>query len=209
MDGKGNADNNTDLALTGLSNLAKLIGITFSPAKVITIPASAIAIIVDNIKGHRTKKHIEKLEKLIQCLGHRLTQLECKLLESPDIDLFNEIVAKAVSDEDEDKTELYAALVQYWMEHKSQLASYEVRLLGNAIKELTVDEIAAFHDFFISGQVYPTKKMPKQLQEVFWNRVLFLGLLGGIGHIDMKSPSFVTQFGKMLVKIYVLSITTE
>jgi len=101
---------------------------------------------------------------------------------------------------------LYAALVQYWMEHKP--ISYEVRLLGNVIKELTVDEIEVFHGF-ITSKMYPTKKLPKQLDEIIWNRIVFLGLLADVAHLDARHPSNVTQIGQKLVKIYQLSITAK
>ena len=212
MDGKISAGINADLALTGASILTKLLGIVVPQAK-------ALEIVIGVIGDRRNKKHRDRADKLFQSFGRRLTQLECKPLESPDIDLFDEIVAKAVSDEDEDKTELYAALVQYWIEHQSELAPYEVRLLGNAIKGLTVDEIKAFHEYHINKGPYPTKNIPEQLQEVFWNRVKFLGLLGYIGHFESGlvfhsqpngcDPSRITKIGRMLVEIYQLSITTK
>jgi hypothetical protein len=194
MDAKGNADKNTDLALTGMGALAKLVSIKLPPA-------NALAIIVDIIKDLRTKKHLDRLEKLIQCLDRRLTQVEDKIPETPDLDLFDEIVAKAVSDEDEDKTELYAALVQYWIEHKP--APYEVRLLGNALKELTIQEITSFSGFIISQGPDIIKTMPEQLQEVFWNRVEYLGLFkGGM----VKAAVNVTHIGREFVEIFQLSL---
>ena len=199
MDGKDNAGNNADLALTGAGNLAKLLGIVAPPAK-------ALEIIVGVIKDRRSKKHFDRLEKLIKSLDYRLSRLECKPLEPPDTDLFDEIVAKAVSDEDEDKTELYAAMVQYWMEHKSELASYEVRLLGNSIKELTVDEIEAFSGFIITQNPPQIQKMPEPLKEVFWPRIEHLGLFKGG---TVKYATNVTQIGRKLVEIYRLSIAVK
>jgi len=200
MDNKSNIDDNTDLALIGSNTLAKLIGITYPPA-------TAIAPIIDIIRNRRDKKQLKRLIKLVQSLDRRLTRLEGNVPETPDIDLLDEIIAKSVSDEDEDKTELYAALVQYWMEHKSQLAPYEVRILGNVIKELTVDEIEAFHVFIIS-KMYSTK-LPKQLDEIIWNRIIFLGLLSDATHLDAVHPSNITRIGQKLVKIYQLSITAK
>lgn len=195
MEDKNNTGNN--LALTGASALAKLIGIAVPPA-------NTLAIFVDVFKERRTKKHLDLLEKLIKSLDYRLTQFESKIPEPPDIDLFDEIVAKAVSDEDEDKTELYAALVQYWLEHKP--APYEVRLLGNALKELTIQEITSFSGFIISQNPDILKTMPKQLQEVFWNRVEYLGLFKGG---TVKASVNVTHIGREFVKIYQLSITAK
>jgi hypothetical protein len=197
MDNKSNVGDNTDLALTGSSALAKLIGIKFPPAVAITV-------LVDIIKERRAKKRIERLEKLFQSLDRRLTRLEGNVPEPPDIDLFDEIVAKAVSDEDEDKTELYAALVQYWLVKKP--VSYELRLLGNALRELTVQEITSFCGFIISQGASILKTMPEQLQEIFWNRVEYLGLFKG-GNV--KHPVNVTQIGRKLVEIYQLSIAAK
>jgi hypothetical protein len=192
MDNKINDGNNTDLISTGLSNLAKLIGIAVPSVNV-------IAIIADNINDRRNKKRIERLNKLFLSFGRRLTQVECKCLESSDIDLLDEIIAKAVSDEDEDKTELYAALVQYWMENK--LVSYEIRLLGNAIKELTIYEMKSFFEVMISHNWSYINQLPKQLQDIFRSRVEYLGLL--------KKGGTATQIGQRLVEIYKLSITTK
>jgi hypothetical protein len=198
MDNKSNVGENTDLALTGASALARLIGITFPLS---SPPANAIAFIIDAIKNRRHKEQLKRLEKLVQSLDRRITWLEGNIPEEPDIDLFDEIVAKAVSDEDEDKTELYASLVQYWLEHKP-IPPYEVRLLGNAIRELTVEEMKAFHEVIISQKLHPISKMPEQLQEVFNNRITYLGL------IDDQFEN-VTQLGKKLVEIFKLSITTK
>jgi len=200
MDNKSNVGENTDLALTGLSNLGKFIGIALPLP-----PVNAITFIIDNIQQRRNKKHLDRLEKLVQSLDRRLTRLEGNVPETPDIDLFDEIVAKAVSDEDEDKTELYAALVQYWMEHKP--VPYEVRLLGNAIRELTIYEIKTFNDCVVSQNPEHTQKMPEQLEEIFWDRITYLGLyVGGAGHHYYDK---VTQIGKKLVEIYQLSIAAK
>jgi len=195
MNDKSNADKHTDLALTGMGALAKLIGIAVPPV-------NALTIITENIKDRRNRKHFNRLEKLIQCLDRRLTQVEDKIPETPDLDLFDEIIAKAVSDEDEDKTEFYAALVQCWLEHK--LLPYEVRLLGNAIKELTIQEITSFCGVIITQSTYLT--MPEQLKEIFWNRVEYLGLFKGGA---LKYATNVTQIGQKLVEIYRLSIITK
>ncbi len=193
MDGKGNASDNTDRTLTGVSALTKFIGIKCPPV-------GAIGFIIDNIKTRRTEKRLGRLEELVQSLSRRFTRFEDNVPEMPDIDLFDEIVAKAVSDEDEDKTELYAALVQYWLEHKP--VPYEVRLLSNAIRELTVDEIKSFHEFATSYQFNLRDKMPEQLQEIFSSRVTYLGLY-------IYPPDRVTLIGKKLVEVYQLSITTK
>jgi len=196
MNDKSKADKNTDLALTGMGALAKLIGIAIPPV-------NALTIITDNIKDRRNRKRLDRLIKLIQCLDRRLTQVEDKIPETPDLDLFDEIIAKAVSEEDEDKTELYAALVQYWIEHT--LVSYEVRLLGSAIRELTVDEMKCFYEFIVTGSPKRIRIIPELLQEVFWNRIVSLGLLGGVGHFDQINSVNVTKLGRKLFEIYQLS----
>jgi hypothetical protein len=201
MDNKSNVGENTDLTLTGLSKLATLLCIPYPLA---ATAAGTVALFVDLFSKRRTNKRIHLLEKLFQSLDRRLTRLEGNVSETPDIDLFDEIVAKAVSDEDEDKTELYAALVQYWMEHKP--VPYEVRLLGNVIRELTVDEMKCFYEFAIGQGIRQTQKMPEQLKELFQSRVTYLGLyVGGIDYHYEK----ITLIGEKFVEIYKLSVKAK
>jgi len=185
----------TDIALTGGAVVAKLLGV-ISPG------ANTVGIIADCIKDRRSHKFAKRLESLIQSLEKRVHNLENESRSETDLDLLDEIIAKAISDEDEDKTEYYAALIEYYASHT--LEAYQVRLLGNALKELTVYEIKTFVNF-VSGKNF-LHDIPEDLKRVFWSRVHFLGLYHGSSG-TVKDPSQASQIGKKFVEIYNLAAT--
>ena len=184
----------TDIALTEGSIVAKLFG-------VINPGAATIGVIVDSIKERRSRKFSKRLESLIQSLEKRVQSLESKSQTETDLDLLDEIVAKAISDEDENKTEYYAALIEYYASHT--IEAYQVRLLGNALKELTVYEIKSFVNFVNGKNV--ARDIPGDLVSVFWGRVHFLGLYSGSSS-TVKYPTQTTQIGKKFVEIYNLAV---
>lgn len=194
MNRRDDTDKTTDIALTGVGALAKLFGL-IEPCTAITV-----GVIVEGIKDRRSQKASRRLECLINSLEKRVNRLEGDSKNEVDLDLLDEIVAKAISDEDEDKTEYYAALVEYYMSHT--LEAYEVRLLGKALKELTVYEIKSFANFVSGGNVL--KDLPKDLEMVFWARIQFLGLFHGGA---VKHPQQASQVGKKFVVIYDLAVT--
>lgn len=195
MNCRDTSNGTTDIVLTGGAIVAKLFG-------VIDPCTATVGIIVDSIKGRRSRKFSKRLESLIQSLEKRVQRLEKESQTETDPDLLDEIVAKAISDEDEDKTEYYAALIEYYMAHT--LEAYEVRLLGNALKELTVYEIESFANF-VSGRNF-LNKLPKDLEMVFWARIQFLGLYHGSPG-TVKHPTQASKVGKKFVEIYDLGAT--
>jgi len=184
----------TDIALAGGAIVAKLFG-------VINPCAATVGVIVDSIRERRSRKFSKRLESLIQSLEKRVQSLESESQTETDLDLLDEIVAKAISDEDEDKTEYYAALIEYYASHTVE--AYQIRLLGNALKELTVYEIKSFVNFVNGKNV--ARDIPGDSVSVFWGRVHFLGLYSGSSG-TVKHPTQTTQIGKKFVEIYNLAV---
>ena len=193
MNCRDTTNRTSDIALTGGSIVAKLFG-------VINPCAATVGVIVDSIKDRRSRKFSKRLKSLIQSLEKRVQSLESESQTETDLDLLDEIVAKAISDEDEDKTEYYAALIEYYASHT--IEAYQVRLLGNALKELTVYEIKSFVNFVNGKNV--ARDIPEDLVSVFWGRVHFLGLYKGSSS-TVKNPTQTTQIGKKFVEIYNLA----
>jgi len=146
-------------------------------------------------------KFTKRLESLIQSLGKRVRDLEDFSQNEADLDLLDEIVAKAISDEDENKTEYYASLIEYYVSHT--IEAYQVRLLGNALKELTVYEIKSFVNFMSGKNI--AGDIPEDLLSVFWGRVHFLGFYRGSPG-TVKHPTQATQIGKKFLEICNLAI---
>lgn len=193
MNQQNAANRVVDTAMAGGAIVAKLLGVT-NPL------ANTVGIIADCIKDRRSHKFAKRLDNLIQSLAKRVRKLENESQNETDLDLLDEIVAKAISDEDEDKTEYYAALIEYYASHI--LEAYQVRLLGNALKELTVYEIKSFVNF-VSGKNF-LGDIPKDFVSIFWGRVYFLGLYKGSPGTT-KNPSQASQIGKKFVEIYNLA----
>ncbi len=189
------SDKIDDIILNQGSIIVKLFGI-------VCPPASTLGIIADAVRERRSKRFVKRLERLIFSLEKRVERLEGISDYTPDVDLFDEIVTKAISDEDESKTEYYAALIEYCMTNK--LDPYEVRLLSEAIKGLTIFEIKSFVSF-INGQRYD-RDIPASLKDVFWNRIEYFALFQGG---TVKHATNITSIGKKFIEVHELAGSIE
>jgi hypothetical protein len=179
-------DEAVDLAFKGGAILAKLLGLK-EPV------AATLGILIGAISDHRTQ---QRLERLVRSVEARLERLEGSFLEPEEPDLLQEILAKAVNDEDEDKTRYYAALIEYCVSGSQD--AYQVRLLGDALKSLTAYEIKAFVHFSKHGAL--RHDIPSDLRDIFWDRVCTLGLYQR-QMIRTNRPEFTTLLGKKFLEV--------
>ncbi len=178
----------TDISLHAGSAFCKLLGIACPPV-------TALDAIVDAYKQHRSEKQYERLRRLVNAVETRLSHVETQLSVSDEPDLFDEIIEKAVTDEDGDKIEYYAALIEYTV--RGEHPPYEIRMLGSALKQLTRVDIQAFVQFS-ERQSIPRDDLPKYLEDTFWNRLETLGLFKGG---SVKHPNNISVLGNSLVSI--------
>jgi len=165
MDSTNAIENTADKAISVGSIAAKLLG-------VVNPSAATVGIVAELIQERRSKKFIKRLEKLVHSIDRRVKRLEDNPQSDSDVDLLDEIIAQAISDEDEEKLEYYSALIEYCS--TNSISPQEVRLLSNAFRALLVSEIKSFTDF-ASGRNF-LHNISNDLVPIFWNRVLFLGL---------------------------------
>jgi hypothetical protein len=184
-----------DIVLNHGATVAKIFG-------VVCPPAAVLGAIADSIGKRRAKKFAKRLEKLIISLEKRVKRLEDVASYVPDVDLFDEIVAKAISDEDEDKTEFYAALIEYCISKKPE--PYEIRLLSKALKELTIYDMAALYEFAVNQKT--KTDMPQELEEIHWGKIQNLGLFKGG---SVRYPHNATILGKKIIEIYKLAMPLD
>ena len=190
MDSPNALENVADKALSAGSIVAKLLGVV-NPA------AATVGIVADCIQQRRSQKFIKRLEKLVDSLDQRVRRIEGGAQVEPDLDLLDEIIAKAISDEDEEKTEYYVSLIEYYT--SQSITPQEVRLLSNAFKSLLVSEIKGFAGFVMGENV--VRSVSQDLVPIFWNRVQFLGLYKG-GSGSVKYANQVTHLGKHFVEVF-------
>lgn len=184
-------DEAMDLALKGPEMVAKVLGLT--------VPvAGAVGVLIEAVSDRRTTRRYQRLEKLITSLGERIEHLEEGPAQPREPDLLDEILAKAVSDEDEDKTQYYATLIEYCVSGNRD--PYQVRLLGDAIKGLTVHEIKAFVHF--SNHKCLPHNIPEDLKDIFWDRVCTLGLYQR-DKTKTDRPEYTTLLGGKFLEVSV------
>jgi len=183
-----------------INNIAKeTISVSMTVAKLLGIVnpvAASASLIAEHVHQRRTQKFINRLERLVESLDSRIGRLEDQALLETNIDLLDEIIAQAISDEDEDKLDYYAALIEYYASHP--ISPEELRLLSSAFKSLLLSEIKEFANFAI--RIGLLKYVTLNHMPIFWNRVHFLGL-NEIGSTGQKNPSQVTQLGKHFVEV--------
>jgi hypothetical protein len=194
MDKPNALEKAADKSLSIGSIAAKLFG-------VVNPVAATVSIAAECIQQRRSQKFVGRLEKLVCSLDHRVQRIEDQMQVEPDVDLFDEIIAKAISDEDEDKIEYYASLIEYYT--FQSISPQEVRLLSNAFKSLMVSEINGFTGFATGQNI--TRSVSQDLIPIFWSRVHFLGLYKG-GSGGVKHVSQVSQLGKHFVEVCKLAL---
>lgn len=175
--------------LESVAPVAKLFGIAD--------PTSAtIGMIADSISQRRINKSLKQFEKLLKSLESRIRNLENASLDEVCPDLLAEIIAEAVKDEDEEKTEYYAAFIDYYISHP-QLQPNEIRILVNAFQSLTISEITAFFAF-ACGENYRNYLNDDEM--IFWSQVHSARLYKG-STTSVKHISQLTKLGKKFVEI--------
>ena len=182
-------DEATDLALKGGEIAAKLFGLR-EPV------AATLGVLIGAISDHRRKRQFRRLERLVSSVEARLGQLECNLRRPQEQNLLHEILAHATNDEDEDKTQYYAALIEYCVSAKQD--AYQLRLLSDAFKALTAHEIKAFVHF--SRHQALRYDIPDDLRDIFWDRVCTAGLYRR-EMIRTNRAEYMTFLGKKFLAV--------
>jgi len=181
------------LALKGAEMVAKVFGLT--------VPvAGGVAILIEAVSDRRAKRQFRRLEELVRSVIPRLERLEGNLVKPTDPDLLDEILAKAVNDEAEDKMEYYAALIEYCASRTQN--AYQLRLLGDAIKNLTAHEIKAFVHF--NRHACLRHDIPEDLRDIFWDRVCTFGLYPR-EKIKTERPECTTSLGMKFLEVCALA----
>jgi hypothetical protein len=182
-------DEVTDLALKGAEMVAKVFGLTVAGA-------GAIGLLIEAVSDRRAKRQFRRLEELVRSVIPRVERLEGNLVKPRDPDLLDEILAKAVNDEDEDKTQYYAALIEYCVAGNQD--AYQVRLLGDAVKGLTIHEIKAFAHF--SKHACLRHDIPNDIRDIFRDRVCTFGLYPR-EKIKTDRREYITTVGKKFLEV--------
>jgi hypothetical protein len=184
-----------ELPLKSIEIAAKVFGVA-KPS------VNLLGVLIEAVNERKTKRQFNRLEKLISSVIPRLEQLEDNLSKPKEIDLLDEILAKAVNDEDENKTEYYAALIEYYVSGVQN--AYQIRLLADAIKGLTYHEIKAFVHFKNHDAL--RNDIPEDLRDIYWDRLSRFGLYQRGKKISLGSISIL---GEKLLEVCKLARSVQ
>jgi hypothetical protein len=149
-----------------------------------------------NIGAELFKRTAERRKaRLARFLVETDRRLPPEAAEKVPLDLFEEIVATAIADEDNDKVPYYAAIAEFVA--MDSPPPYLVRIMANAAKELTVDELKHFGQF--SSQLrWDHAAIDDEYREAFFVRIQTHGLYV---HAAAISKGNITPLGNKFGEI--------
>lgn len=140
--------------------------------------------------ARRDSKRLRRLERLISSLDRRLHGLEIDALPEERVDLFIEVVRKAVEDDEERKLPFYEAVLDWLAKHKPTAA--QVRVLSDAVQRLSYVELFAFASELRGGLARPTLDGDGLPETAYVHRLESTGIANG-GVRYNGSPTLLGQ----------------
>ncbi len=186
-----------DLLPAGATHLLAVLGTLLGIASpLLGLPAVATSSalgIVNEVRERQQKRRVRRLERIVANLSARIADLEQTPVGDEVVDLFLEVVRKAVDDDEDSKTTYYVGLLE-WIRRDSP-SHAQVRVLSDAVRQLAAVEL----EFFLrecaghSARVLVDKELS---EHVVLARLESSGLCtGGVRH--RGNP---TRLGKVLVR---------
>lgn len=209
------ADEGKGLAKTNSSQpVAEAVGTFF---KIVSFgkyvpgpPGAALGIIgdvgekaVDWIDKRSQKQRVERLEQQMDAVVRRLGVIERPPPTEEQVNLFLEVLKRAIEDDERQKQPIYAAMMT-WILDKSPHAT-EVRLLSDAVRQLSYLEIWQFVEIMHRNTSYRIRDIrPGELkQDIPWfdiklmyNRLVAFGLSEDAAVRDRGSPTYLGRLLK-------------
>lgn len=197
-------DNETggDLIISGLEYtfavLAAILGLSIPFAGASLGVAGTAAAVARDVAERRKAQRQARFSRLVNELRLRVEALEGKTQSDAETDLFLEVVEKAIKDDEDAKTPIYAAILDWILRDKPK--AVQVRILSDAIKDLSYLEI---YSFLVEVNGKQARKVHESFvsENVLWNRLARAGLHQGGTVRHMGSP---TEFGRILANYCLL-----
>lgn len=170
--------------------LASAIGLALGPfgSAAVGATAGAASAAGEEVRKRRHRKRVERLESLVSDVEERVRGLEANEAPPERIDLFVEVVEKAVADEEDLKRPFYAAVLEWMI--KKQPPPHEVRLLSDSVKTLSYLELYAMVDETVHRGRNSRDLIRSVLGETFYvSRLAQFGLSHeGVRHTEHPPP---------------------
>ncbi|MFG0293350.1 MAG: hypothetical protein ACF8MJ_09380 [Phycisphaerales bacterium JB050] len=158
------------------------------------VGANAVAF-ADSYRSRRKKRRADLLRAIVASLEERTADIEDAIAEDQDdrIDLFVEVINKAIDDDEQHKEEFYSGVLEWIMREKPSRS--QVRVLSDAVRQLTTIELVYFVREMNGerAQMLIERELPEQL---VISRLEAHGLSSG----GVRMHGNPTSLGKVLKK---------
>jgi hypothetical protein len=167
-------ESKTDIVAAGTGVAAQLaLAMSAAAAGVIATAPAIVANVVVGLAGaitiHEHSRRLKRLERILVLLGAKYSVEELNAVpENP----FDEVVAQAVRDEDDDKVPFYGALLSTIISERPSAA--ETRLLASILRGLTADEMRLMLD--VAAGIEPVNP-PSLIAQSLAGRLLGVGVI--------------------------------
>ena len=122
--------------------LAALLGL-FRPELAAAVGAGGgVSAIIDEACRRREMRRVRRLETIVRALSNRVDGLENNTADDATVDLFLEVIKKAVDDDEERKSPIYAGVLEWIVVNRPTHA--QVRVLSDAVHGLSYIELYFF-----------------------------------------------------------------
>ncbi|MFG0252392.1 MAG: hypothetical protein ACF8NJ_05905 [Phycisphaerales bacterium JB038] len=156
----------------------------------------AVKLALSAVERRRQSKREGNVRRLLEDLGRRLADVEQASQDEVRIDLFAELIANAVREDEAAKVDFHSALIAWVVKEEPPTA--KVRLLGQAILQLSCDELKAFVSW--AGSAGGKAPLFTDVDErVFWARLQSAGLFAGAGGVIHQNN--ITSLGRDFLRI--------
>ena len=162
------------------------------------IPGAAIVDdVLSSLWQRRIDRQVGRLRKVVGLLADQVCGPED--LTDEQVDLFEEILASAVDEEDETKLPYYVTCVQLHLDEKWEAPL--VRMVAGALRQLSKPELDAFADFASgSGHSNLGKGLPDVYKASLRLRLASLSLMTPTG-VLMAGTANLTPVGIMVAQV--------
>lgn len=179
-------------ALTVLGSVLGVVG--FPAIGAGAASTGATLSLAQRLKDRRARREAERFKLILENVQKRVSLLEEREYSEDEVDLFIEVVSRAIKDDEDDKELIYSAVLEWIIRDRPKLV--QVRILADGVRQLSYLEL---YCFLMECQGSSSRELhEKSLSEnLLWNRLAHTGLSQG-ATVRMKGSP--TDIGSILVR---------
>lgn len=179
-------------ALTVLGSVLGVVG--FPAIGAGAASTGATLSLAQRLKDRRVRREAERFKRILENVQKRVSLLEDRVFSEDEVDLFIEVVSRAIKDDEDAKESIYSAVLEWIIRDRPKLV--QVRILADGVRQLSYLEV---YCFLTECQGSASRDLHENSlsQNLLWNRLAYAGLSEGATARMNGSP---TDIGSILVR---------